>query len=585
MNPSIYQLKQTPGNVINNTNGDFEVQFPKPLTINDGDTITIAQSFIDTSTTNNNVINVEEDTTLTITHIPYIMDVITDADLMRNLDGSLRTTFTGRPFMACKKSTIGTPSYFINNINIAGTHRGLPQDYYATVKYDWTDATTGDPRDFTQGYFIPKSAQGGFNVSFSLTYTIHYTGQINVTVIYKDADLNPIDTGSLFYVVENPPQSFPYPGKQIETGDVITPIYLSSSITIPKQKYSPEALTTLMNSLLQKNIPTTGQLMNSNFLNVTSAEVPSKLKIAGVDPADYPEVYFCNSDATDVFYIDGTKSQFYVGTDNFVFSWEDTQEVFTIDYIHMPFVNNTDGQNAIALVKTTNINTGDPGDYVLATKFSGIFLTGIDDNSTTGSLVFNKMNFPQSILLGDIGVKAYNINGDTGTAVTFNAVDGQNMTTQLVTLETFVSKTPNSTFYKPPVNNNNQITQNFYSAATFTQQIVANSSVIKTAIESGYFMIEVRSSFTTNLNTEQDTLKFIRQIVGRYYQANSFTQGESGQIAYLHQGEPMYINSFRVRILDPSFNVAKNLGENSVIFLGHYPSALTNPQLTEPDKK
>jgi hypothetical protein len=151
-----------------------------------------------------------------------------------------------------------------------------------------------------------------------------------------------------------------------------------------------------------------------------------------------------------------------------------------------------------------------------------------------------------------------------------------------VTLDTFVNKKTgaNNIYYRPPVNTANQITADFYAQAPYTQQILANQSALTNTQYSGYFLVEVKAQFSGGkVQTPNGTLNFIRQVVGRYFTQDSYTTGESGQIVYTHMSEePLLVNSFHVRILDPSLRVSPNLGSGTTIFLAH----VKNPTMMTP---
>ena len=63
----------------------------------------------------------------------------------------------------------------------------------------------------------------------------------------------------------------------------------------------------------------------------------------------------------------------------------------------------------------------------------------------------------------------------------------------------------------------------------------------------------------------------ISAIVSRYYQTLSYTSSMdgSGAIPYIHTGEPMIIDSFKVRILDPDGTLTDNIQDSNVVFLQH----------------
>ncbi len=592
----LIQLKQTSQNKYDvDVNGDYEVVLQQKIVVNPGDQLAVQQSFIDTSSIDpdSGMINIPIDCELTITNGMYIQDILTNPpNLFVNLDETPRAgdDFTGEPFLACYPTEPGTQLYVINQVLItASSAGGYKQHPKTTITYSYTDAE-GNPAqdsfDYDLGDVGDKITET-FSIGKDITYR---PGTLSISQKNSgEGIVDKVTNDDVQYFNSASKKVTPSPGLVEDSGTNFKPFEFKSTITIPAKKYSPDNLVSTINTLLQKNTPDQSRLINSPFLATTSTDNPAKLQEVGVDQADQKEIYFVNKDATKIFKIDGSQGQFYVGTSDFAFGYEATQGVFTIDYAHFPYINNTDGSNAIGLVKKNNVGAGDntPSDYLVATKYAGIYFFGFSDNLEE-SLIYTLMNFnssgtvkkpnPKSIL-GNVGSTNYNIGAETGTAPTFTFTNGINVTTQLSTLDSFVDKRPNKLFYEPPANNSNQITTNFFSQAPFTQAILANASAIKNSETSGYFLVEVQAQIGGGTcYTDQGTLKFIRQVVGRYFTQDSYTTGESGQIVYTHTSpQPIIINSFRVRILDPTLDVASNLGKGTTIFLAH----VKNPQMME----
>ena len=580
----LIQLRQNADNKNDiRVNGDYNINLQQKIVVNPGDQLAVQQSFIDTSTTNSGTINIPEDCTLTIHNGLYIMDVLTQPGLFRNLDDTVRADgdFTGEPFIACYRSDPGEEVAVVNQVTltcktIIYPREPSPPKVTGKVVYKYIDPAVGLVRtesyDYSFGEVDGKETKTfpiGRNIAYregSMIVTVSgdymFGGEQNTSVSYKDTNTGKIS---------------PFPGLVEDPGAEFTPFEFETDIVIPAQKYSPQDLVSTINTLLQKNTPNNQRLVNSTFLATTSTDNPAKLQEVGVDPADQKEVFFINKDATKIFKIDGNTAQFYVGTNNVAFGWEPTQEVFTFDYIHFPYINNADGSDAIALIKTTNIaDNNTAGDYVLATKYGGIFFTGFSDNLNNTSLIYDLMNFQggegTDSILAQIGRTSFTIGASTGKAPTFNFVEGVNVTTQLCSLDSFVDKKQGANFFEPPVDNNNKIKRDFFSQAPYTVQILANSSVIKSADTKGYFLVEIQAQYSGGqVYTEgSGTLKFIRQVVGRYFTQDSYTTGETGQIVYTHTSDqPLIINSFRVRILDPTLKLADNLGQGTTVFLAH----------------
>jgi len=89
------------------------------------------------------------------------------------------------------------------------------------------------------------------------------------------------------------------------------------------------------------------------------------------------------------------------------------------------------------------------------------------------------------------------------------------------------------------------------------------------SLEEGYFLISI-DGFDNNqkLINKQDEKNTIKSIVSRFYTTNSYTSfyNEGNIQAYQHYGEPITISSFTVKILNPEYEQA-NIQSDNTIFL------------------
>ena len=60
----------------------------------------------------------------------------------------------------------------------------------------------------------------------------------------------------------------------------------------------------------------------------------------------------------------------------------------------------------------------------------------------------------------------------------------------------------------------------------------------------------------------------IKSIVSRFYATNDYTEDAgAGSIPYIHKGEPQYISSLQVRVLNPDGQVATEVNNDNTVFL------------------
>jgi len=86
---------------------------------------------------------------------------------------------------------------------------------------------------------------------------------------------------------------------------------------------------------------------------------------------------------------------------------------------------------------------------------------------------------------------------------------------------------------------------------------------------SGYYLINVISSFNNTFITENDVLSKVACVCSKQYQAGDYiTAYSDSSIMYQHSGAPIMIGYFQVQIVEPKTGaIANDLGANSTIFL------------------
>ena len=112
------------------------------------------------------------------------------------------------------------------------------------------------------------------------------------------------------------------------------------------------------------------------------------------------------------------------------------------------------------------------------------------------------------------------------------------------------------------------------STSTDTVGIVAPNTQDFSALKFGYYLLEIQSGFMNNFVTKlsndgtvtatDENMRNINSIVGRYYSKNSYTQSDGG-LVYQHKGDPITIDSFKIRVLDSSKNIPSLGVDNSII--------------------
>lgn len=242
----------------------------------------------------------------------------------------------------------------------------------------------------------------------------------------------------------------------------------------------------------------------------------------------------------------------------------------------------------IRLLRNRSGNQNIDTKYIV-NKNCGIFFQNLEPKS----LWFDGFKFDPSILVGQkVLTKTFVNTGTHKIMAPGNFNDGFQLTCDEAGLDELITKNINVQVTAPPVVD--YIAGTFsafdiatpifgYTGATIsddsgeifanttqTRSITANEKIgddINT--EGGYYKISV------DMNGVKSDLRgfgennTIQSIISKYYSQSSFTSSYSeGSIAYIHNSsEPLYLNSFRVRILDPNNKLSPNIGSKNCVFL------------------
>ena len=153
--------------------------------------------------------------------------------------------------------------------------------------------------------------------------------------------------------------------------------------------------------------------------------------------------------------------------------------------------------------------------------------------------------------------------------ITFSLVDGVNTTGNFTSLDSAIDK---STPRVSPA-----VLDNLKDTSQIIKQIYARDALNQLS-SLPYYLIEIdgkginsdiRGSRASAINNTK-----ISAIVSRYYQTLSYTSSMdgSGGIPYIHKGQPLILDSFKVRILDPNGELTANIQDSNVVFLQHTPA-------------
>ena len=299
----------------------------------------------------------------------------------------------------------------------------------------------------------------------------------------------------------------------------------------------------------------------------------------------------------------------YIGASQVSMSFDANTQRFFWEYLHMPYYSN--GQEAVGFANVMKHGT-DPAvrNTVVQAQHGGIVLTGLSAINTKTGTVNNNFwskslgfNLDRNDPLCCLGQYKLEINYDfalTGGVVRdkcFKAVFnpplklGVQITGGYMGIDKGVAKTDTTStgtyvvgattfFYTKSfafnpwaissVDSFDDTAGFFYSTSLKTTPIDANVNILQGSdlMTYGYYLIEVQANFQNNFITTDENRRNVMGIVSRYYVNDSYTSAsEDASLIYTHQGEPMILSSFNIRILDSEKVLATNIGRDNTVFL------------------
>ena len=307
-----------------------------------------------------------------------------------------------------------------------------------------------------------------------------------------------------------------------------------------------------------------------NYFANINLKLPGTSKFTGVPPGGqtlicyygdtggYNTVCFINQNGTNGWYYRTTEANQWIGTNQMALEYDDTTNRFQWKFTNMPLYNATGD------IITDVLNYKDTANFFIANKNSGIIFNNLSSQPSgfwTDTLGFKLTDIcPSFTTLPLTAIGGLNVNGITQS---FNGtlIDGINLTGGFIGLDDVIDKSGADTFYKVPLNA-------FDNTSSDQFKIIATTPITPTQLDSGYFLLEVNSNFNTKFMDEETIYSKISAIVSRYYSEGSYTSSDlSSSIPYIHEGQPVSLSSFRVRILDKNKQLVTNIGDDNCVFI------------------
>jgi hypothetical protein len=281
-------------------------------------------------------------------------------------------------------------------------------------------------------------------------------------------------------------------------------------------------------------------------------------------PEGTPNVvpYWVSDDGSTISNYNTNCDNYIVGTPQFDLQFNENigaEGIFQIAQIHAPLID-SDG-NTICKCIDVGVQAGANNQRVkyIANKNGGILI----NNLSPKYLWEDQMKFNTSKLYTTFTmVSGQTIGGIPKIRIpVFKVVDGVNATGHLKSIDIPYDKDTTFDLVKAfPYN----VKSPLLTVINAEDNLDGDS-----ALDSGYYLVEITSNFFTDKRNGKETKKNIMGIVSRFYQQDSFTSAIDGEgsFTYIHKGEPIQISNFGCRILNPDHTLATGLKDNNTVFI------------------
>jgi len=616
MTSIIVECRQLNNDSIVMADGDYITTLSENILLEENDQILIRNGFIDTVPISNEFIELVEDYTITANFLYYQYNYSAAGKSVYDnfayqgfhvIGGTPQQTFDGQSVTG---SVIG------NIANLTKQHMISSTDFaiYESIKFFRdADGQTGNwggvPFDFHYYNFL-----GVEEIYHGILPSLP-NGDSETTVNIGKILANQTVASQPFLVItpKNVVKSRVIPDYNnpayftkttIPTGLLVfEPIIGTQSGTIPKGKYAPQEIASRISKIFQEAVPsgpfdikatnnlliTSGTntpdhkfIMNCNSeiyrdqLRAVNGDFNDDGNFNGYNSNQYVPVYnFNNSSNTQVY---------WVGTSQFDVQYDDQSNKFFIEYLHMPYYGTaTTGvqtQEIITINKNDFVKGAGPNkwnanafqqEFFYTKANSGIALTSLTSSPSgfwdeiCGFNLNNLTVQPKYETLDPaimVNTKEFLINNQLSYIPYIDYQEGKNITAPFLINDMSVSK--DGTFAEAAIK---KVGEQIEVAGI--NSIYADNVILNNINENAYYLIEIESKFKNNLLTSDfGNMKNVAGIANTYFNSSNFTSTNSADsFIYQHSGEPQMLQSFGIRILDSTKNLATGLGPDNTVFI------------------
>lgn len=557
---SIIQLREADsisGGSDLSTAGTWENNISPYLLLDDQDEISLKSAFIDSVDSSSGKIKItkEEGENMSISFYHYILNYDTANKAYNEGQPPTIAQPDGKHYFLCDTNDASVNSRKLTEIKISKIGgSGMPGSWghhHIQIEYVPASQTTAEPKAYFD-FYVPPITKGSTYKQENIDVLFNNAFPVDISLSHNDFPeivKRHIDTSSIVFesvVVSN--------------GSKRTAHQFKVDFTVDEGSYDPDELSRIINDKLTNINDSSGYLSTFPMDN-------ELLTTNGQFNIDYPQpnnnVFYCSEDGTDFYRY--TAGEYLSGTSQFSLQYDPGTDKMIINIMNCPYY---EGSQIAVQSKEQGVGTGN---FFIVNKNSGIVLNSLEPSTVW----FEKMGFDANILVhpksntSDIGgLLNQTLPRFTGNDFPYpqqSIEEGVNMTGSFKGLDICINKTAAG----GDAHGQQVIELDQIKATTLTQnQIYAFSSMSKTKYTYGYYMLEIDFGIPQQLKGNSFNNSKIQSIIGRYYSNNSYTSAyNEGSIPYVHRGQSVRLNKFKIRILKDDGTIADDIGINNTIFL------------------
>ena len=553
-------------------NGDWTTTLNENILLADGDQIVIKDSYIDTQQTSSSRILIPEDLNVKFDYGFYLVNNELTA-LVEYQTTTPPTVPTFRNMVLCKDLTVSTATNVLLTDYVLTTTDKSQSSQAVDITFTWNNDIPVIGASYSRKIHIPS-------LKPNQQYRVQaLTGEL----VDSTNKVGTVENISLFGLKVSKQTTQVVTGKRIQV-----PYTRTKSIKIPKGNYTPDDLTALINIDVTNNDLIEGAFITDpDAILQTSRQIQARF-LDGTG-AVATEFTLCDPTLSDVAplqvlamnnYVAGTGQDIYFGASIFEMEYDEASKIFNIKYLHTP--------NYVSNSISVQYFKGTAGNITTVNKIGGCYLTRLYAETDDGTLFDfwdNLLGFGDNLLTEFVYAPsplATPPAPDFLIPISNNLIDGVGITGQLSSVDGVVDKDTPLFVVKFTGNPSQYVVT---TTANVTTGLGGGSNALDAQDGFGYYLIEINSSFKNNFLTPDNNYRSIQQIVNRYYELNSYTAGEGGQLVYQHVGEPVLLQSFHVRVLTSEKELAPNIGDDNTVHLQLIKNTNPAPAVAEKGKE